>query len=250
MTIILGMYYDHQKGGLIASDSRAEIDLVSYDLIRKIELQDGLVLSIAGDSYKGDELLENIIPTLREISKDDPKRRKKIRTVIKEKQRELEKEYKSTKKKGEDEEDDVGVFGFYTTHPEIFCLTEKGNVGAITSGFETAGLVPNGARGLLKAFYHPDISREQAMVLAAYVIVNSSNNYHQIDDNPQMALIEKDGIKILNSYGENFLFKTPEIEELKMRSREILLGQKKVFDVLSGSSEESKSKLVRMLGEF
>ena len=60
MTLILGMYYNNEKGALIAADSRALSKLEIMPLTKKICGIKNVIFSLSGITYLTDQLLEDL----------------------------------------------------------------------------------------------------------------------------------------------------------------------------------------------
>lgn len=229
MTLIIGMYYDNKKGALIASDSR-EVLGSTYGLVKKITLKEDLVFSIAGWEI----IEEGFFDKFNQINKKNSRGKKDIE--LKEKIRE------TIKKLGEDYEDNPinkkrfekmsGLFGFYQSlNPEIYTLSSNG-VEPLEE-FRTLGKGNELAQYLLGKIYHPEMSQEHAINVAVYSILETSSMYTGVDNNPQIALIDKKGIRILN-YTEKGIpdFQNPEILKIKRKIEQISKRSRKYLDGL------------------
>jgi len=241
MTLIVGMYYENKKGALIASDSRMTKEC-HYNLIRKIFGVENIIIAVAGIVCINKQLVKNIESILGD--EED------IEKVLEKAQIKIYEDYML----GEnprlcEHEMSQGLCGFYTDHPEIFRffsqLTEP------VENFSAVGQEDDDTENFLKKFYREDITKEKAMELAVYSIIEASKNNVSVDDNPQIAIIGEGGCKILN-YEENgnFTIQKPEILQIKKKINEISNYNEIAFDILLHGKKDVKDKLTSILKEY
>jgi hypothetical protein len=241
MTLVVGMYYNNKEGAVIASDSKV-VWGNNYRTGQKVFNLENLIISSCGDLYLRDELIQNarlMLNVRKDISAKD---------IIQQIQIELHQKYKVGENPilEENEELSEGLCGSYTDHPEIFHFLERviepiDDFIAIGQGYESA-------LNFFKEYYKQNSSKEWAIKLSVYSIVESARNNYGVDDNPQIALINNEGCKILNYDGEgNFNFIEPAILDIKNEINGMNKYQRKTFETLLGDNKEKKDKLVNFL---
>lgn len=241
MTLILGMYYNNKKGALIATDSRVT-EGCSYKTIDKIEQIEDIIIACAGLVSAREELVENV--------KLNIESEKNIRKRIQNAQQRLYIEFMSGEEPRLEEEDmPEGFFGFYNNFkhfPKIFRFYNRALISI--KDFEAVGQGDTESNNFLKKYYSLDVPKEEAMELAVYSIIEAARNNNGVDDNPQIALIDKEGCKILNYDGNGkFNLNNPEILEIKEKMNALYNHQKKTLDVLFGEDRDKKEKLIDFL---
>ncbi|VVB82811.1 Proteasome subunit [uncultured archaeon] len=229
MTLIIGMYYDNKKGALIASDSK-EVTGLTYGLTKKITLLDNIIFSIAGFEIIEEGFFDKFKQLKGKTCKS--KNSMKIKEILRE----------SIKKLGEESESNPlnkkrfgllnGIAGFYNqTNPEIYSFSSEGVEPLET--FRSVGPGENLVDYLFKRIYHSGMSQKQAIDIAIYSIFEVSKMYIGVDDNPQIALIDKTGTRILN-YDKTGMpdFQNKEILEIKRKIKTISEKSGKYLDNL------------------
>jgi 20S proteasome alpha/beta subunit len=244
MTLTLGMYYNNERGALIASDSRG---LREYEIERptqKIFKINNTILSFSGTVFLRDGLLEK----LAQKSKEE-----KMRDAIVEAYSEMIEYYTAgenpliKKKKFECD----GVLGFWEQDkPKLFCVDSKGIFNEICE-FEARGQGWNHASKILRGAYKKDISKEEAIQMAVYCIIESSKYNCTVDDVPQIALIEKKRCTILNQNKQGeFIFENAKIMEIKKRMETTFHQHQTALQILLGKNKNAKEGLIKILEEF
>lgn len=246
MTILIGMNYENKKGALIVSDSRMSIG-TNYYSVKKVEDINKVFIATAGYMAFGDELKEYV----KEFSSKNKNLMKENKSkIIREAIQKIHKQVVG----GDEEEEESkyenkceGILGFYTNKPEIYNFSEGSLINRIRT-FRAVGATEDMTEGILNKFYQPNITRQQAIDLSVYCIMESSKNNLCVDDIPQIAIIEKRGCRILNDSKESEQFyDSPYILEVKKRMSDFSEKQKVLFDILTSENEEKKNKLSKIL---
>jgi len=236
MTVIIGMYYDDKNGALIASDSRRNWGSY-YDLVKKVDEVERVIIATSGTICVSNELKENLKKDLKTT-----KRTKDIKKIVK----------KNLKKLvgSKNEMDLEGIFGFYENRPEIFCFYEDGDIELIDD-FDTKGCGWTEVHKILKNNYRSNISKKEGIELAIYSILESSKDNKEVDDNPQICLIENKKYKIIN-YDRNGNFNFYKSKILKVKNRIIRISEQyqTAFDILWRGDKKTKNKLIKILNDY
>jgi 20S proteasome alpha/beta subunit len=248
MTLILGMYYDNEKGVLIASESRCLCELDILPQTKKIYNINQVIFSLSGITYLSDELIEDLEKKIK--PKMDSQ---EITETIRQSFVDLREKYAT----GENPQiskknfECSGLFGFYSNKPEIFELSNKGIPFNLNEGRITAVGQWKYATQILKSLYRKDITKEQAIKAAVYTINEISKTNAGIDSNIQLATIDKEETKIWNidKNGE-FIYNLPEFEIIKEEVKEVPSLQRKALNILLFGEKEEKSKLEKLLKEL
>ncbi len=246
MTLLVGMYYDDKKGALIATDSR-EIKGSRYKTVSKIDKIEEMIIACAGSVAAGEELVENI--------KLNFESEKNIRKRIQNAQQKLYDDHMSGEEpRIEKTEMPEGLFGFYDSY-EVYNPTKvfrfHDRILESVTDFEAVGQGGDSTEDFLKRYYSLDISKEQAMGLAIFCIIEAARNNDGVDDNPQISLIDKGGCRILNcDKNGNFCLSNKEISQIKEKMNGIYDYQRKTFEILLGEDKEKKDKLRGLLNNL
>lgn len=243
MTLLVGMYYDDKKGAVIATDSRI-IKNPEYRLGRKINQAENFIIADSGLSWVGSELFEKV-RLIMEMQKDIP-----TKEIIDQIQNEIYKKYGTGEEpRLMEEELSQGIFIVYLNQPELFRFYER--VIEPIDDFIAVGQEDDSVEGFLQKFYKNNITKEKAIKLAVYSIAEVSKYNINVDNNPQIALMDYNGCRILNwDKNRNIDFQKPEILRIKKKVNEIDKFQKKSFEILLGEDQEKKDKLIRLLNKL
>jgi 20S proteasome alpha/beta subunit len=244
------MYYNRGKGAVIASDSRVMLGS-DYSTAQKIfEIMDGVFFSASGLSGIIDELIETIKGA---VEAGEIRNLMELRRTLEQQVRELFYWYKNTEKPSfsKDEVLIEGILGgVHNGRPRLFIVHEYGYAEPYNSGFRAIGDGSRHAYNMLRNLYKEDISKERAMEIAVYAIIQTSKIDSVVDDNPQIAIIEAEVSKFLNAEQNNFVLSTPEIKKIKQRINGIEENRSLVFEVLLDGPEDIKKELNEVLEKY
>ena len=243
MTLIIGMYYNNKKGALIASDSRV---LEGFNIIpstQKLFKIQNSIFAFTGTLYLRDELIE-------ELEKlGDGSAREKVQEVYLEKREKyLSGDNPKLKKKDFSCET---MLSFYKDG--IIHLINVNNFGVMEpfyKGFSAIGQ-NDYANIILNEIYQERITKQQAINSSIYCIAETAKINGGVDNDIQLALIEKNECKILNLDKKGkFNFQKPEFEEIKKKLEGIYSLHTDILRDLLNGREEDKSKLEKLLKEI
>lgn len=242
MTLIIGMYYDNKKGALIASDSR-----ITYGgecgLSKKIyyvEKGKKVIFACCGTDYTNQEIGE-ICEGVLSGKKDSLE----IRRLIRGTQKEILSHHNLEVPQGERKNTSSIIFGFNFGFPEIYS-SDNGHL-EIVEGATTMGSLVEYTNRILKEAYNEKISQKEAIDLAIYCITKTAQGNIYIDDNPQIALIDEKGSRILNyDKGRNFDFY--KFSNATKYFKDIDRKQKRALEILLRGNKKTKKSLAKILG--
>lgn len=240
------MYYDNGKGVLISSDSKFYSD-PNYGLKKKIfNIKNG-VMAICGHVPLRDEFLEDLKKNMDKLNSNESE---EIRKMLQITYKELLDSYKKigfTLQK--DEEDFVGIFSLYEENrPQIYEFIDGGMIQRVDE-FTIIGAGKENAEKILRDSCLKDISKKQAIELSIYSIIQVAKINLYVDNNPQIALIDEKGFRILNE-DENGNFDFHKFSEIKKDMEKLDEYQRKAFNSLWRGNKETKSKLMKILDEY
>ena len=247
MTLLVGMYYDNKKGALIASDSRC---LSGYDLnspLQKIFQIQGVTFAFTGTVHMRDELLIEL--TQKMIDKTS---QTEIHKAVQEAYNLRRTWYLGGENPLLNKEKKFscsGLFGFYSDEPKLFTVDDRGMIQS-SNLVQSDGQKPEYALELLKSLYWNNISKEQAINSVVHVINEVSKRNSGVDNQVQIATIEKEGSQILNynngdlDFGKFF----PIIEELE--SAHTAESQRLALHILLNGQSKYRSRLENLLSRF
>ena len=243
MTLLVGMYYNNKKGALIASDSRVVEEYEILPLIQKLFKIQNSIFAFTGTLYLRDELIE-------ELEKlGDGSAREKIQEVYLEKREKYLSGDNPILKK-EDFSCET-MFSFYKD--DVIHLAKIDNSGVIEPfyrGFSALGQ-NDYTNIILNEIYQERITKQQAINSAIYCIAETAKINGGVDNDIQLALIEKNGCKILNLDKKGkFDFHKHEFEEIKKKLEGIYSLHTNILRDLLKDNEESKSKLEKLIKEI
>ena len=251
-TLIIGMYYNNGDGALIISDSRIMFG-PDYSTERKIfEILPNIFFSTAGLTGIRDDLIDKIRNRSRERNVRDLS---SIRRIFESESRELLYWYQrsgSMPTFGSDETLISGIVGgLIDGQPKLFAVHQFGYVEPIGEGFRCLGDGSRHAHNIVRTLYKPDISKERAMEIGIHAIIQTSKIDSVVDDNPQIAIFERDNCKLLNTNDNGeFRLNHAEIDRLRRKINGIEEKQCMVFELLLDGPEETKKKLLEVIDEY
>ena len=248
MTLLVGMYYNNKKGALIASDSRVLEGYTIVEQSEKIINFEKVLIALSGTASFSDEIVEELAKNLKTTEED-----KEIRTAIQKAYASIRNIYLDGEKPliSEKEFDCTGMFGFYNNKPKLFEVDEKGMIQQAYSEFIVNGQEVSYAKGILRKLYKKEISKQQAIQSAIYVITEISQFNVGVDNDVQIATIEEEGTKILNyDNGGELIFKKPEFKKIEKRMKSAAEFQKIALNILVNGKREDKNKLEKLLKEI
>lgn len=248
MTLIVGMYYNNKKGALIASDSRVVEGYEVIEQSEKIINLEKVLIALSGTVSFSDDIIEELTTSLKnlegskEIKAAIQKAYTNIRTVYLEGEKPLvtEKEF-----------DCSGMFGFYEDKPKLFEIDEKGVITQAYNDFIINGQEESYVKGILRKLYKKESSEQHAIRSIIYSLLEVSQFNVGVDNNIQIATINKEGIRVLNYNQEGeFIFQKPEFEKIKKSVRSAIEFQRIAFNILVNGKRADKNRLEKLLKEI
>lgn len=252
-TLIIGMYYCNCNGAIIISDSRMMFG-PDYSTEQKVfEIIEGVFFSTSGLAGVRDDLISIVQAKANENNITDLEG---LRRLFESEVKDLYYWYQSPPSGRAsfptDETLVDGILGgLIAQKPKLYNVHQNGYAEPIREGFRSVGDGSRHAHNIIKSLYKPSITRERAMEIGIHAIILTSKVDSVVDDNPQIAIIERDSLRLLNmnDNGE-FSVENEEIARLKQKINGIEEKRSTVFELLLDGSEEIKKKFSDVIEEY
>lgn len=252
-TLIIGMYYGNCNGSIIVSDSRMMFG-PDYSTEQKIfEIVDDVFFSTSGLAGVRDDLIHIV---QEKASERNIRGLEGLRRLFESEVKDLWYWYQSPASGrasfSPDETLIDGILGgLVNGEPKLYDVHQNGFAEPIREGFRCVGDGSRHAHNIVKSLYKADITRERAMEIGIHAIIQTSKVDSVVDDNPQIAIIERDNSRLLNinDNGE-FSIHNQEITRLKQKINGIEEKRSMVFELLLDGSEEIKKKFLDVIEEY
>ncbi len=252
-TLIIGMYYNNCEGAIILSDSRMMFG-PDYSTEQKVfEIMRGIFFSTSGLAGVRDDLISIVQEKIGERNIRDLEG---VRRLFESEVKDLWYWYQSPPSgRASFSSDEVlidGILGgLIEEKPKLYHVHQNGYAEPIREGFRCVGDGYRHAHNIVKTLYKLDISKERAMEIGIHAIIQTSKVDSVVDDNPQIAIIERGNSRLLNmnDNGE-FSIHIPEITALKQKINGIEEKRTTVFELLLDGSEEIKKKFSEVIDEY
>ncbi len=246
MTLIVGMHYNNKKGALIASDSRG---VSGYDLIpnvQKIFQIYNVTFAFTGTIYIRDELLREFEKTLKNANETEGITKSIQQAYINKRGWYTGGEYPLLDKAKKFS--CRGLAGFYSNGSKLFNINDKG-IMEESIGPQSEGQKSEYALEMLKDLYWEGMSKEQAINSAVYVINEVSKRNSGVDNQVQIATIEKEGSRILNNINGHFDFDQFSTLVEDLDSNHLAESQRLTLHILLNGQSKYRSRLENLLSK-
>jgi 20S proteasome alpha/beta subunit len=223
-----------------------------YSTEQKIfEIIDGVFFSASGLAGIRDDLINIVQEKLKE---SNIRSLEEIRRLFESEVKNLWYWYQSPGKPSF-EPDEVlmnGILGgLVGEKPRLYHVHQNGYAELIREGFRCIGDGSRHAHNIIKTLYKPSISRERAMEIGIHAILLTSKVDSVVDDNPQIAIIERGNSKLLNIDNDGkFKIFDSKIAKIKERINGIEEKRSIVFELLLDGSEDIKRKFLEVIEEY
>lgn len=250
------MYFNNNNGAIIISDSRIMLG-PDYSKERKIqEIDKNIVFAASG--YTG--ISEKLIPAVKQTRYQNRKYLpSEIVEVFEDEMAKIFSRFKGgfNPRFPSNQTLLTGIIGIIDAAiPKLYCLHENGYAELITR-FRAIGDGSRHAHNILQTLYTSSITKDEALEIGIYAIMQVATIDSVVDDYPQIAIIEKykekkeeKGIKILNcDVHGNFHFDCIEIDNIKKKINGIEQKRTQVFRLLLRDPQDMANKLDKILQE-
>jgi 20S proteasome alpha/beta subunit len=252
-TLIIGMYYCNCDGAIIISDSRMMFGPDFSTEQKVFKIIEGVFFSTSGLAGVRDDLISIVQGKANENNIRDLEG---LRRLFESEVKDLYYWYQSPPSGRAsfpaDETLVDGILGgLFANKPKLYHVHQTGYAEPIREGFRSVGDGYRHAHNIIKSLYKPNITRERAMEIGIHAIIQTSKVDSVVDGYPQIAIIERDNLRLLNmnDNGE-FSVENQEIARLKQKINGIEEKRSTVFELLLDGAEEIKKKFSDVIEEY